>query len=592
MKPEQVLAQTFGYSQFRPGQKEAVQTLCDGHDLLAIMPTGAGKSLCFQVPALTFPGITLVISPLIALMQDQVRSLCANGVPAAYFNRSLNPAQYRKALENLRNNQYKIVYAAPERLESPGFLSICKTLPISMIAVDEAHCISQWGPEFRPSYTRIPEFVAQLSTRPILAAFTATATPKVQQDIMEKLQLHDSRCIRTPFDRPNLDFSVLTPKNKDATLLQLVKAQKGASTIIYCASRKACEEVSQLLNQHQIQCLPYHAGLPDDLRTRTQEAFISDRIPTIAATNAFGLGIDKPDVRCVIHYQMPASLEAYYQEAGRAGRDGQQAQCILLFAPKDIRLQQFLMENGDHEDDQAHQLRLTQDRHRLDAMIRYARSTSCLTRQILAYFGQPADKDCGRCSHCLHPAASTDVTNAALKLFAAILRTDARYGTRKLLEIVTAKRTAFIRDNHYDTHPAYGCLKDFPDPQELITQLLEQGYLQTQGDYPTLSLTPQAVKAIKEHQPIRMHTRTDTLTLHTATDDPLLHTLKNVRRQLAREYHLPPYMIFSDATLKELAAKKPLTLQEMLEVSGIGTVKLEKYGDAFLEAIASSTKTT
>lgn len=592
MTPAQILKQTFGYDQFRPGQKEAVDALCQHKDLLAIMPTGAGKSLCFQVPALALDGITLVISPLISLMQDQVRSLCANGVPAAYFNRSLTPAQYRKALENFKHQQYKIVYAAPERLEAPGFLSVCKTLPITMIAVDEAHCISQWGPEFRPSYTRIPQFVQELANRPILAAFTATATPKVQEDIIRQLHLHAPARIQTPFDRPNLDFSILTPRNKKATILQLVRDQKGASTIIYCASRKACQEVSSHLNDHDIPCQPYHAGLDDKVRTRTQQDFINDRIPVIAATNAFGLGIDKPDVRCVIHYQMPASLEAYYQEAGRAGRDGQNAQCVLLYDPKDIRLQQFLIENGqtEYEDEQAHQQRITQDKHRLNAMIRYARSTSCLTRQILTYFGQETTQNCGHCANCKNPATKTDVTDAAMRLFAAILRTRTRYGTKKLLEIVTGKRTAFIRDNSLENNPAWGCLKNFDDPAELITQMLEQGYLTTQGEYPILALTNQAVTAIRNHQTIYMHTRTKAITTAVHTDAPLMTALKQVRKDLAREYHLPPYMIFSDATLQEMTAKKPLTLQEMLEISGIGTVKLEKYGDAFLEAIATSIK--
>lgn len=581
----------FGYDSFRPGQEQAVNTILAGQDLLAVMPTGAGKSVCFQVPALTMPGITLVISPLISLMQDQVRELLAAGIPAAYFNRSLSAGQYRTALARMRQGQYRIVYAAPERLTAPAFLDICRELEISLIAVDEAHCVSQWGQDFRPSYLKIREFIDSLPKRPPVAAFTATATTPVRKQIISLLGLQNPAQVVTGFDRPNLTWQVRRESDRKSALAHIIRQRQDQSGIVYCATRKTVEEVAEHLQKLGLSARPYHAGMSEEKRRQTQDDFIYDRIPVIVATNAFGMGINKPDVRYVVHYQMPGSMEAYYQEAGRAGRDGDPAQCILLYSPQDLRLQTFMIENGEPNPElSAEEAALVQkrDMDRLFQMRAYAQSTSCLRSQILRYFGEDPKEDCGKCSNCLADYEDRDVTAVAMALFAGIIRTGSRFGQKRVIEVLRGADTEFIRSRNLKDNPAYGKLREHTAKslEELTGQLCENGYLQITGDYPVLSLTKKAVRTISSHSPVVVKTATSTQRYTVlAESDDLFEALRQTRRELASRHRIPAYAVFNDATLHAMAAKKPCTKSDMLRVQGVGDVKFRKYGNAFLRTI-------
>ena len=593
----EVLRQYFGYDAFRPGQKQAVEAILHHQDLLAVMPTGAGKSICFQVPALACPGVTLVISPLISLMQDQVRELVAAGIPAAYFNRSLSAAQYKTALARLRQGQYKIVYAAPERLMAPAFLDICRELDISLIAVDEAHCVSQWGQDFRPSYLKIREFIESLFQRPPVAAFTATATGPVRQQIISLLGLQTPVQVVTGFDRPNLTWQVHRESDRLTALTYLIRQHRDQSGIVYCATRKTVEEVAAHLAKRGLSARPYHAGLGEEQRRQTQEDFIYDRIPVIVATNAFGMGINKPDVRYVIHYQMPASMEAYYQEAGRAGRDGDPAQCILLYSPQDLRLQSYMIENGDPNPELSQeeaQLVKKRDMDRLFQMRSYAQSTSCLRSQILRYFGEDPGEDCGKCSNCLADYEDRDVTAMAMAIFAGIVRTGSRFGQKRVIEVLRGADTEFIRSRDLKTNPAYGKLREHTarSLETLVAQLCENGYLQVTGDYPILSLTPKSCRTISSHSPVTVKTATSAERYTVLEEsDELFEALRDVRRTIAQKHRIPAYAVFNDATLHAMASKKPCTKEEMLRVQGIGEIKLRKYGQAFLRVIQKHRRT-
>lgn len=596
MKDYEVLKKYFGYESFREGQQELITEILEHHDVLGIMPTGAGKSICYQVPAVMLEGITLVISPLISLMKDQVGTLNEAGIRAAYLNSSLSYAQYRKALSLARGYTYKIIYVAPERLMSDDFLSFAKEMKISMVCVDEAHCVSQWGQDFRPHYLQIREFLKEMPQRPIVSAFTATATTQVKEDILQLLDMKEPYTITTGFDRKNLYFAVEKPKDKYQALLHYVKQHTEDAGIVYCLSRKTVEEVCNRLCADGFAATRYHAGLSDAERMNNQDDFIYDRKTIMVATNAFGMGIDKSNVRFVVHFNMPKNMESYYQEAGRAGRDGEQADCILLYSGKDVRLNQFLIEQGSgHEDmEEAVRMELQQkEKDRLKSMTFYCTIPSCLRHYMLKYFGEESDGFCGSCSNCLTQYEECDIRMEASRLVECIRHSGERFGKTMIVDIVKGSANAKIKSYHLDRNPAYGALKDNSRNHlyEILQHLLFQGILkQSEDGYSILSIDqeellhtgqPLMMKIVKEKQ-----VQTPVAQTY-GGDNRLFELLRICRSQLARKAHVPPYMVFSDKTLHDMCAKVPHTREEMLEVSGVGEVKYDKYGEAFLKVIAS-----
>lgn len=596
MKDYEVLKKYFGYESFREGQQELITNILERHDVLGIMPTGAGKSICYQVPAVMLEGITLVISPLISLMKDQVGTLNEAGIRAAYINSSLSYAQYRKALSLARGYTYKIIYVAPERLMSDEFLSFAKEMKISMVCVDEAHCVSQWGQDFRPHYLHIREFLKEMPQRPIVSAFTATATTQVKEDILQLLDMKDPYTITTGFDRKNLYFAVEKPKDKYQALLHYVKQHTEDAGIVYCLSRKTVEEVCDRLCADGFAATRYHAGLSDAERMNNQDDFIYDRKTIMVATNAFGMGIDKSNVRFVVHFNMPKNMESYYQEAGRAGRDGEQADCILLYSGKDVRLNQFLIEQGSgHEDmEEAVRMELQQkEKERLKSMTFYCTIPSCLRHYMLKYFGEESDGFCGSCSNCLTQYEECDIRMEASRLVECIRHSGERFGKTMIVDIVKGSANAKIKSYHLDRNPAYGSLKDSSRNHlyEILQHLQFQGILkQSEDGYSVLSIHqeellptdgPLMMKIVKEKQVQNPVVQTD------SGDNRLFELLRICRSQLARKAHVPPYMVFSDKTLHDMCAKAPHSREEMLGVSGVGEVKYDKYGEAFLKVIAS-----
>lgn len=596
MKDYEVLKKYFGYESFREGQQELITNILERHDVLGIMPTGAGKSICYQVPAVMLEGITLVISPLISLMKDQVGTLNEAGIRAAYLNSSLSYAQYRKALSLARGYTYKIIYVAPERLMSDEFLSFAKEMKISMVCVDEAHCVSQWGQDFRPHYLHIREFLKEMPQRPIVSAFTATATTQVKEDILQLLDMKDPYTITTGFDRKNLYFAVEKPKDKYQALLHYVKQHTEDAGIVYCLSRKTVEEVCDRLCADGFAATRYHAGLSDAERMNNQDDFIYDRKTIMVATNAFGMGIDKSNVRFVVHFNMPKNMESYYQEAGRAGRDGEQADCILLYSGKDVRLNQFLIEQGSgHEDmEEAVRMELQQkEKERLKSMTFYCTIPSCLRHYMLKYFGEESDGFCGSCSNCLTQYEECDIRMEASRLVECIRHSGERFGKTMIVDIVKGSANAKIKSYHLDRNPAYGSLKDSSRNHlyEILQHLQFQGILkQSEDGYSVLSIHqeellptdgPLMMKIVKKKQVQNPVVQTD------SGDNRLFELLRICRSQLARKAHVPPYMVFSDKTLHDMCAKAPHSREEMLGVSGVGEVKYDKYGEAFLKVIAS-----
>ena len=596
MKDYEVLKKYFGYESFREGQQELITNILERHDVLGIMPTGAGKSICYQVPAVMLEGITLVISPLISLMKDQVGTLNEAGIRAAYLNSSLSYAQYRKALSLARGYTYKIIYVAPDRLMSDEFLSFAKEMKISMVCVDEAHCVSQWGQDFRPHYLHIREFLKEMPQRPIVSAFTATATTQVKEDILQLLDMKDPYTITTGFDRKNLYFAVEKPKDKYQALLHYVKQHTEDAGIVYCLSRKTVEEVCDRLCADGFAATRYHAGLSDAERMNNQDDFIYDRKTIMVATNAFGMGIDKSNVRFVVHFNMPKNMESYYQEAGRAGRDGEQADCILLYSGKDVRLNQFLIEQGSgHEDmEEAVRMELQQkEKERLKSMTFYCTIPSCLRHYMLKYFGEESDGFCGSCSNCLTQYEECDIRMEASRLVECIRHSGERFGKTMIVDIVKGSANAKIKSYHLDRNPAYGSLKDSSRNHlyEILQHLQFQGILkQSEDGYSVLSIHqeellptdgPLMMKIVKEKQVQNPVVQTD------SGDNRLFELLRICRSQLARKAHVPPYMVFSDKTLHDMCAKAPHSREEMLGVSGVGEVKYDKYGEAFLKVIAS-----
>lgn len=595
-----VLKEYFGHDSFREGQNRITDSLLGGRDVLGIMPTGAGKSICYQVPALMFDGITIVVSPLISLMKDQVSALVQSGVAAAYINSSLTHAQYLKVLQNTESGKYKIIYVAPERLCAPAFLGTCRNLNISMVAVDEAHCVSQWGQDFRPSYLKIPDFIDALNSRPVVGAFTATATGAVRDDIKTLLRLVSPLVVTTGFDRPNLFFSVMQPKNKSIELMKLIKERKNESGIVYCSTRKAVEEVCELLQKNGFAATRYHAGLDENERRRNQDDFVYDRATIMVATNAFGMGIDKSNVSFVIHYNMPKNMESYYQEAGRAGRDGRSADCILLYSAKDVRTNQFLINNSepnpDLTEDEQEEVR-RRDRERLKQMTFYCTTHKCLRKFILEYFGDKGPERCEKCSNCLSNHENTDITVDAQKIMSCVARTGQRYGKKVICDVLRGSKNERLISAGLSRQSTYGIMADCPEKRlrDIIDHLCESGYMTAQGDeYPILKLAPKSRGVLTGQETLRMMLEIPQKKKAAAVkdallppaDEKLLAALKDLRKSLAMRQSIPAYVVFTDATLIDMCRLKPKTQEEFMEVSGVGQAKSQRYGEVFLAVIA------
>ena len=592
----EILKRYFGYDAFRTGQEELVDALISGRDVLGIMPTGAGKSLCYQVPALMMSGVTLVISPLISLMKDQVNALVQQGVSAAYLNRSLTDAQYNKALRNAANGQYKIIYVAPERLESAAFMNMFRCVKISMIAVDEAHCVSQWGQDFRPGYLNIRRFISQLNFRPVIGAFTATATEEVKSDIINLLGLNQPLAVTTGFDRPNLYFGVLRPNNKPTALLKLLKEHRGKSGIVYCSTRKKVEEVCEMLQSGGISATRYHAGLEDTERVKNQDDFVYDRKQVMVATNAFGMGIDKSNVGFVIHYNMPKNLESYYQEAGRAGRDGSDADCILLYSKGDVQTCRYFIENIEYNPDltkEQNEAFRQKEEERLKHMVFYCTTSDCLRGYMLRYFGDEYQSSCGKCSNCLTKFESVDVTVEAQKILSCIIKTGQYYGVKMITDVLRGVSSDKIVRARLDKQSTFGIMKDnrAAEIKYIIEKLEEQEYIiSVDAKRPALRVTEMSYPVLRGRAKVWIKKSKQIKTYEEKSvlgniNSELYNELKDVRMKFAKKRGVPAFVIFSDATLTDMCRKMPTTNSEFLTVSGVGQNKLDKYGEAFMQVI-------
>lgn len=601
-----LLKEFFGHEEFRTGQEKLVDTLLAGQDVLGVMPTGAGKSLCYQLPALMLPGVALVVSPLISLMKDQVAALFQAGVPAAYLNSSLSFNQYGETLRRMEAGRYKLVYVAPERLMTPEFLQIAQQMEISLVAVDEAHCVSQWGQDFRPSYLQIAAFLEALPQRPVVGAFTATATHQVKEDIEKLLILQSPLRITTGFDRPNLFFEVIHTKQKDAYLKAYLARRPEESGIVYCATRKTVESVCQALSEAGVQATRYHAGLSDQERKQNQEDFVNDRSRVMVATNAFGMGIDKSNVSFVVHYNMPKNIESYYQEAGRAGRDGERARCTLLFSAADIVTARFLIEHSsDNEalsEEEREHVRLRELR-RLNQMAEYCKTTGCLRAYLLRYFGDTAPDKCDDCGNCLSELKKRDITVEAQKILSGVARVERKYrsslGISMIIRMLSGGADQKLRQLGLDQLPTYGIMKDVDRAviRDYIDFLVLESYLRIEGDeYPVLRLGRNAKRALFQGEPVlyayreqeevdkKRQPKRGKLELR-EENHGLFEALRTLRAKLAAEQEVPAYVICSNATLTEMAERQPEDMEAFHSISGIGRVKADKYGRPFLERI-------
>ena len=582
-KARQILQKLYGYEDFRPGQKKVVESLLNRNDTVAIMPTGAGKSICFQIPALLFEGVTLVISPLISLMKDQVDSLRQLGIAAVYINSSVSKAQLYKDLQNISAGFYKIIYIAPERLTSEYLPDSFKNLNISMVAVDEAHCLSQWGHDFRPSYRNILNFTNSLRIKPIISAFTATATPEVKTDIINLLGLKQPNVFVTGFDRPNLYFSVLRGEVKDKFVIDYVKKHQDEAGIIYVGTRKDVDALQVLLEIKGIKAGRYHAGMTDEERNQMQEDFLYDNLSVMVATNAFGMGIDKPNVRYVIHYNMPKNMEAYYQEAGRAGRDGLSGNCILLYSPQDTQLQKFLISKSTESE-----IRQQLEYKRLQSMVDYCHTPQCLRAFILHYFGEfDVEEHCDNCSNCKLEGELIDITIDAQKVLSCVYRMHERFGVKMIAEVLKGSKSAKVKQFNFERLSTYGLMKErkLKDISDLILRLSAMQYLDiTESQYPVVTLNELSWQVLRGQKKVWQKM---VIVKKAKAKGELFEALRSLRKELATKEKLPPYMIFSDATLTQMATDKPTDLELMKNIRGVGEFKLQKYGEEFLTVIKS-----
>lgn len=608
MMKRETLKTYFGYDSFREGQEQLIDSILEGKDTVGVMPTGAGKSICYQLPAVMMDGITIVISPLISLMKDQVGALNQAGIRAAYLNSSLTPGQFRKALELAKAGTYKIVYVAPERLETEDILNFALHVKISMLCIDEAHCISQWGQDFRPSYMKILGFIEKLPQRPVISAFTATATKAVREDIVRILNLKDYTLLVTGFDRSNLYFAVKKPKDKFGFINKYLQDSSDKSGVIYCATRKAVEEVCGRLENMGLEVTRYHAGLSDQERKENQEDFIYDRKPLMVATNAFGMGIDKSNVRFVIHYNMPKNIESYYQEAGRAGRDGEPAECILLYSGQDVITNQFFIENNRENselDEEALEIVKQQDRQRLKQMTFYCFTSQCLREYMLNYFGEPGNAYCGNCGNCLAEFEESDVTMAAEAIVGCINECRGRYGMNTIAQALHGSSAAIVKKYRLDENTYYGSLRNLSADKikQIMNFLVLQKVLYLSEDEYTLvkvssryelskPLIMKSVKEQTEEKKVKLKKGRNSMGRDEASYDfKLFEMLRSLRLEIAKETGLPPYIIFTDKSLKEMAEYMPKSKDDMLKVSGVGAVKFNRYGKRFLNVIEQYSET-
>ena len=586
IKPLDILHKYYGYTNFRKGQENIITSIINKEDVLAIMPTGGGKSICYQVPALCLEGITIVISPLISLMKDQVDALKTMGVKARLINSSLSNSEYSEVLEEIENDECKIIYIAPERLDSMEFVNIIRGKNISQVAIDEAHCVSQWGHDFRVSYKKIPYFINRLDKRPIVTAFTATASNEVREDIINILDLHNPAVYITGFDRENLSINIVKSSSKNKYTLDYVENHKNESGIIYASTRKEVETIYEGLLKRNYSVAKYHAGLSNEARKEYQENFINDDIKIMVATNAFGMGIDKPNIRWVLHYNMPQSIENYYQEIGRAGRDGEDSECVLLFSPGDVHTQKYLVEVGIENPE-----RKRVQYKKLQQMVDLVYSNTCYRKNILNYFGEIFLDDCNNCSNCLNEGEVVDKTLDAQKVISCIARMKRSFGATMIIDVLRGSKNKKVLDLGFDTLTTYGIMKNYSneDLKTFINTLVSHGFLDVvenigpRGSFPTIKLNEQSLKVIR--QEIKVEFKEDKVTKSRYVENELYEMLVSLRSEIAKEEGIAPYMVFGDATLKNMASVYATNKEEMLNISGVGQIKYEKYGNRFEDII-------
>ncbi|HBC4386871.1 TPA: DNA helicase RecQ [Enterococcus faecium] len=580
-----LLKQYFGYDEFRPGQKEIIQKVIDQENVLGIMPTGSGKSICYQLPALLLDGLTVVVSPLISLMKDQVDAANQLGIPATFINSSLDGYETARRFQEIDRQQYRLLYIAPERFIMPDFIQAMKRWNVRMIAIDEAHCISQWGHDFRPSYLQMANQLDQLPNRPVIVALTATATVQVAADIKRLLKIPENNHIQTGFERENLRFQVIKDQKKEQYLIEYLKINKNQSGIIYAATRKEVDRLYHLLKKFDFSVGRYHGGLNENERTEMQEAFLYDRLQLIVATNAFGMGINKSNVRFVIHYQIPGSLEAYYQEAGRAGRDGLSSEAILLFSPQDIQVQKFFIQQSQREEGQKQK-----EYEKLKAMTEYVYIESCLQQYILNYFGETSSP-CNRCGNCLDDREIVEVTTEAQMVLSCLKRMGENYGKQMLMKVLAGSKEQKLQALGFGHLSTYGLMKNQSQKEtmQLIEYLISNGYLLTiNGEYPILKVTERGIQVLKGQESVYRKEPKKVQQLSDEETDTLFEVLRELRTDLASEAGVPPYVVFSDSTLKEMSRIRPSSRLEMLQIKGVGQSKLDKYGEAFLSRIKNA----